>query len=286
MAGGCRRNEASAHDTAPRPSASSAASAPPAISNGLPFPDAQVAAVVNPGGSPVYQGPVGSVVGKITVKGDPPPPRVGALPPEGRCGKEAVDAHRYLFRVDASGGLGDAIVGVTGYKGYLPARGDAVGVKIRGCSFDQRTVVLTYGQRLEVENLDPREAYLPHLEGARAPALMVAMPKGDSIKLYPPKPGSYALIDDLKHPWMLAEVFVFKFPTAVVSNEAGGYKVEGVPVGEVQVSVRHPDIGQTLERTVKIEEGKATEVNFELTYQSPVAPRASASGAAKVPPIH
>jgi hypothetical protein len=283
---GCRKNEAAASNAAPVSSgATSAASgaASAGVAAGLPFSPEKVASVVNPGGLPVYKGPVGSVVGKVTVKGDPPR-RAGPRPAEAKCGKEAVEAHEYLFRVGPGGGLADAIVGVTGYEGFVPARGDAVEVKIRGCTFDQRTVVMTYGQRLDVVNLDPREAYLPHLEGARAPALMVAMPQGEPIRLYPPRPGSYMLLDDMKHPWMVAEVFVFKFPTATVTDRAGGFKVEGVPVGEVQVGVRHPDIGQTLEKSVKVEEGKATEVTFEITYQPP--PPASSSSAAKFPPIH
>ncbi|MCS6901373.1 MAG: hypothetical protein RMJ98_17115, partial [Myxococcales bacterium] len=252
---GCRKNEAAARDANPpgpeAVSAGASGSAPMGIARGLPFSPEKVASVVNPGGLPIYRGPVGSVVGKVTVKGDPPPRRAGQRPPEAKCGKEAVEAHEYLFRVGPDGGLADAIVGVTGYDGFLPARGDAVEVKIRGCSFDQRTIVMTYGQRLDVHNLDPKETYLPHLEGARAPALMVAMPGGDPIRLYPPRPGSYMLLDDLKHPWMVAEVFVFKFPTATVTDATGAFKVEGVPVGEVQVGVRHPDIGQTLEKTVK-----------------------------------
>jgi hypothetical protein len=284
---GCRKNEAAASDAAPvgsgAASAGAAASAPAGVATGLPFSPEKVASVVNPGGLPVYRGPVGSVVGKVTVKGESPR-RAGPRPPEAKCGKEAADAHDPLFRVGPGGGLADAIVGVTGYEGFLPARGDAVEVKIRGCTFDRRTVVMTYGQRLDVVNLDPREAYLPHLEGARAPALMVAMPGGDPIRLYPPRPGSYMLQDDMKHPWMIAEVFVFKFPTAAVTDREGGFKVEGVPVGEVQVGVRHPDIGQTLEKTVKVEEGKATEVSFEITYQPPTP--APSSSAAPFPPIH
>ncbi|MCU0655459.1 MAG: carboxypeptidase-like regulatory domain-containing protein [Polyangiaceae bacterium] len=285
FAGGCRRGEAQQNQPTPAASARASASASAgAAPNGLPFAPEKIAAVINPGNLPVYQGPFGAVAGRITIKGDPPPRRAGTQPDLKRCGKEAIAENEMLFRVSPDGGLADAIVGVTGYKAFLPVSDPVVPVKIRGCTFDQRTVVMTFGQRLEVQNLDPREPYLPHLEGAKSPALLVAMPGGDPIKLLPPQPGAYMLLDDLKHPWMSAEVFVFKFPTATVSDRSGKFKVERVPVGEVKVSVRHPDIGQTVERTVQIEADKTVEINLELSYQTPKA--APSSSAPRLPEIH
>lgn len=284
---GCHR-ESPSSNAAPEPSASVASpvgSAAPDSTIGIPFSETQIAAEVNPGNLPVYRGPFGSVSGKITLRGDPPPPRGGEKPNPIRCGKEASDTYADLFRVDSSGGLADAIVGVTGYKAYVPNEKPVVDVKIRRCTFDQRTIVLMYGQRIEVQNMDVRESYIPHLEGARAPALMVAMPGGDPVQLLPPKPGLYLLQDDLQHPWMTAEVFVLKYPTVAVSDRLGTFKIEKVPVGSLKISVRHPDIRQTLERSIEITEGKNTEVHFEMEYQAPAKAAPSAS-APKAPLIH
>lgn len=262
-ASACRRSEASA--TKPAASVNPATSVM-AERAGSPLPPALIASTLNPTGLPVYEGPFGSVVGKITVKGDEPPAQPPPHPTEAKCGKDAAAFYARLFRVGPAGELADAIVGATGYSAFVPPTSDTVQVTIKGCAFDRRSVVATFGQRIDVKNNDVRDPYLPHLDGAKAPALMVAVPRGQPVHLYPPKPGVYRLIDDLQHPWMQAGVFVFKYPTAAVSDSAGLYRIDRVPTGKVKVSVRHPEIEQTLEREVEIAADKTTEVNFELTY--------------------
>lgn len=291
---GCRRNEAAAQDTpaasasaeasskAPRPRSKPIDSSNPATPviqqyKGIPAAPDEIAAIVNPSKLPVYDGPMGAVVGKVTVKGDPAPLRVGPQPPEARCGKEGVALNERMFRVGPGGELADAVIGVTEYGAYIPSRSESVEVTIKNCTLSHRTVVATYGQRIDVKNLDVRESYLPHLDGARSPALMVAMPQGGAVHLYPPSPGPFVLMDDLKHPWMAAQVLVFKYATFDVSALDGSYKVEGLPAGKMKISLRHPQIPQTIEKELVIEASKTTEVNFELTYQAPL-PAASASG--------
>lgn len=277
----CKRDAGSRVYADAAASASAAASAIDKA-KGVELPLEVIAKQINPGGLAPYEGPFGSVTGKITVKGDPPPVLPGPRPPAKRCGEESRAIVDRLFRVGPAGELADAVIGVTDYKAFVPAEAPAVDLSIRGCAFDRRTVAITYGQRIDVKNDDPTERYLPHLNGAQATALMVAMPQGDAAPLLPPLPGPYTLTDDLMHPWMSARVLVLKFSTFAVSTAQGDYRIGRVPVGSVKVSVRHPEINETLERTVTIEDGKNTVVNFEITYKTPAAP-ASASGSARAP---
>ncbi len=287
----CKRPE-STGEAAAAPSGSTPTAVASAIASaqGVALPLEVIARQVNRGGLPPYDGPTGKVRGRITVTGDPPPVVAGTLPPAARCGTEARDTYEKLFRVGRGGELADAFIGVTDYKAFVPATEPVVQLTIRGCAFDRRTVALTYGQRIEVKNLDPSERYLPHLDKAQAPVLRMAMPGGDAVPLLPPLPGPYTLVDDLLHPWMNADVLVLKFATGAVSDTQGSFTIDRVPVGSVKVSAMHPHIRQSLERTVTIEAGKTTEVNFELTYSKseaapPAAPPSGSAAKPTAPPV-
>jgi len=263
--GGCRCSGGEA-----APVASASVSAQP---EKQPFPvgapnvtPEEVAKVVNGGGKPPYTGPVGTVKGTIRVEGDPPPDVV-VKAPAGKCG-EALATYGKLFRTGNGGTLADAIVGVIGYEGFVPADGEAVKVTIHGCAFDRRSVVLTYGQRLEVFNQDTRENYMPYLEGAPTKAQIIAIPGGLPVKLYPPKPGRYVLKDFLKHDFMAAEVVTLAYATAAVTGLDGTFTIKGVPVGKVQVSAVLPAIGKSVDKAHEVKEGENV-VDLVMKYTAP-----------------
>jgi hypothetical protein len=226
---------------------------------------------------------VGTVIGRVVVKGDPAPSVPNLKIPMAQCG-EARAMYEKLFRAAPDGSLADTVVGVTGFSGYVPAKSDAVSVRIHGCAFSTRAVTLTFGQRLEVENGD-QVAYLPHLDGARAPALLVSVPKAPAVSLYAREPGVFRLIDDMKHDWMVADVFVFKFSTHDVTKEDGTFKIEGIPAGNATVSARHPRIKSSVDRQVEIKAGETLTVDFEIPFDvKKDTPAADASSAASATP--
>lgn len=253
------------------------------LAEAVPLPADQVEAAVNPRKLPPYSGPEGSVAGLITLRGGTPPLAHHNIPMT--CG-EALSTYERIFRAGPKGELADAVVGVTEYENsFIPAREEAVSVKIKGCAFDRRTLVLAYGQRLEVSNLDERESYLPHLEGARAPALLVAVPKGDAVRMYPPRLGAYSLTDNMMHTWMQADVLVLRYATTAVSDVNGRYRIDHLPVGKMKISAIHPRVsllpGENGEREIEIKAGQTTEINLDVTYKPP----SPATSAAKTPAI-
>jgi carboxypeptidase family protein len=250
---------------------------------GIPAASSAIAAVLTPPNVPRYQGPVGTVVGVVRVEGDAPPPSTGKAPPAGACAA-AHAAYRHAFRKGPAGELGDAIVGVTGYKGYLLPRGDAVRVPIRECAFSARTYTLTFGQRLEIVNEDRGAKYLPRLDGGRAVSQMVALTGGEPVKLLPMEPGRYAIADDLNHPWMRADVFVLQYPVHTVSGVDGAFRLENVPVGKVRVHAGHPAIAEGTSREIEVKAGEETRVELTLAYQAPPPSAPSASPAAPPAP--
>lgn len=248
--------------------------------SGIPVPASKVEAIVNPQHAAPYAGPTGAIEGVITAKGDLPPRRDISIPFE--CG-EAYASYGKAFREGNGRALADVLVAVTGYTGFVPAGGDVLAVKIHGCAYDHRTLVLTYGQRVEVSNTDPKESFLPTLQGAISPAQMVAVPGGDSVKLYPTEVGHYALREGTNHNWMEADVFVLRYPTAVVTDLTGRYRIAGIPVGKVKISAYlplidaqlHPDVGiarPAEDREVEVAAGETVQADFVLGYKAPKNP--------------
>jgi hypothetical protein len=275
----CQKSSAGADPSASASASGSSSLA--AAAGGIPIAASVILDTNNPGHLPVFNGNYGVVEGTVKVKGDPPLDSHAALPPGNAECADARALYIKQFRVSPDGALADAVVGITDFDAYVPPRGDVRTVRIHGCAFDSRTITLTFGQRIEVVNTD-REAYLPHLNGARNPALMVAMPGGDPIRMYPPQPGRYLLTDDIRHPWMRADVYVFKYATHATTAVDGRYRIENVPEGRVKVSVYHPAIGRTMERYVEVRPNETLKnIDFEIEYE---VPRAAPSGSNGVRP--
>lgn len=251
------------------------------VATSIPVPVSKIDGVLNPAKRPPYSGPKGSVEGVVRITGDAPPKRNLTIPLE--CG-EAAATYDKAFREGNGRALADAMVAVTGYEGYIPPQGDAYPVSIHGCAYDRRTLVLTYGQRIEVSNRDPKQSYLPKLDGSNAPAQLVALPKGDAVKLYPLEVGHYALREEGKGAaWMYADVFVLQYSTHAVTGLDGRYRISGIPAGKVKVSVYLPSIDANLhadtgipdssiEREVEIKDGETTKLDIEFPYKAPKNP--------------
>jgi hypothetical protein len=229
-----------------------------------PYPSAKVAAAVNPRNALPYAGPTGTVRGVVRLTGDPAPPTSFAFP--SKCG-EASATYGKLFRVGQGGTLADALVTVIGYDGFVAEVHEAKRVAIHGCAFSKRTLAVTYGQRIEVTNTDAIESYMPYLDGAPSKAVMVAVPGGEPIKLYPAEPAAqYKLRDELDKPWLTADVFVLKFPTHDVTGLDGRYEITRVPAGHVRVSVYLPAIEWRADKELDVKEGDNV-ADFELAYE-------------------
>lgn len=271
-----------------------ASSAPPSKpANALPITSAQVMAAVNPNNLPPYSGPTGTVEGTIFVTGDPAPVQMGqsfdACP-------AAATVYGKQFREgpalpDGKRPLADAMVGITGYSGYyLPEGRDAQRVTIDNCAYSQRTVVLTLGQALEVQNLS-QDTFAPELENEPAPALMMIAPRSEPIKLYPTKLGRYRVVERTSHKWMEVDVFVIGHRLHAVTDMSGHYRIEGVPVGKLTVGALHPFIEisadgghqQDVRKEVDVQAGIVTKVDLTIPYVK-VAPRPAGIDRAPVLP--
>jgi hypothetical protein len=259
------------------PKVQTEAAAPPASTavNVLPIPSASVAKMVNPGNLPAYSGPTGSVEGTVLIKGDPPPDLEGL--DFSKC-PSAAPQYKKLFREVAGPKEGarpvaDAVVAVIGYSGFfVPEKNEAKKITFAECDFPTHSITLTFGQRLEVEN-KTRMVFAPALEEAPSPALMIAPPelRGDPVRIYAPKPGHYTLVDRMGATYLKTHVYVMLHPLHAVSSVEGKYRIDGVPVGKLEVHARLPQIQVEAKQPVEIAAGVVQKVDLVLEYKAPAA---------------
>ncbi|MCL2823518.1 MAG: hypothetical protein FWD57_05950 [Polyangiaceae bacterium] len=255
----CQKGDVGAGSTNPPSVLASAVVSAPASSDavipGTPLRLADIRAAVNGGNLAPYDGPTGAIEGTVRISGDPSPSV--ALNIDKSC-QAASATYGVLFREGAGRVLADTLVAVTGYKGFVPVKSDAIQVKISQCAYDARTYSVTFGQRLEIENLDDNNSYVPILNGSKFTAVHVAVPKSnagakiktDPVRLYPDAPGMFDLGDGMNRVWMTADVFSLKFPTHAVSGLDGRYRIEGIPVGDVDVDALLPSAQATAKKKV------------------------------------
>ncbi|APR79492.1 Hypothetical protein A7982_04839 [Minicystis rosea] len=281
---GCEGKQAPAPVGSAAPSAPAASASAPVetygVQVGLPGDPTKVVQALNPTHEKPYSGPKGTLKGRIRIEGDPSPDTGLKFSP--KC-KDAQATYAKVFRVGLDNALADAMVTVTGYKGFIPASGPAAKATIHGCAANKRTIVATYGQRVEVANLDKLDSYVPYLDGAPSRAGMVAVPGGEAVKLYPPQAGHYMLRDTMPS-GLVADVFVLMYPTHDVTGLDGQYEIKDVPVGKVRVDVFLPVIGKSSGQEFEIKEGENkldVTLKFDAKKDMPgTAPSASASAQA------
>jgi hypothetical protein len=234
------------------------------VMNVTPVPTAAVEDLVNPERLPPYAGPTGSVEGTIRVTGDPALVVAGDF---SKCG-DAEKTWGHAFREGPPGEKGarplaDAIVVVTGYKGFfLPERLEAKEVRIEGCAYTTRTATMTFGQRIEVKNVS-KDFWTPVLEPGTNMVLMMATPNGDPAKIYPKKPGHY-LLTDRDRKYAIVDVYAFLHPLHTASDLVGHYRIDGLPVGKVKVSTTHPQIDASAEAELTVQQGLVQTVDLVL----------------------
>jgi hypothetical protein len=251
------------------------------VASGLPQSKELVSRVVNPQNEPEYTGPTGTVKGLVTASGDQAPEtpqhvaKIKGACPEGRA------VYSRLFREGMMRSLADVLVAVTGYRGYVPEKEPKVLVAARGCAFSTRTVAMTFGQTLDVVSKDG-EAYVPDLLGSRMDAQLLALPGGGPSTLYPPKPGHYFLTDSIKV-FMMADVFVVKYPTHDVTSLDGRFEISGIPVGKARISAMLPATRAVIEKDIEIKAGEPLELSLTLPFDAKAHARAAPPAASAAP---
>jgi hypothetical protein len=240
--------------------------------NGTPLPPEVIEAVVNANKRPPYNGHTGSLEGTITVIGDPAPAAAYVPTDFARC-PAAEKVYGKTFRegaplADGSRPLADALVVVTGFSDFVPETSPVKTITIENCALSARTIDLTFGQRIEIKNKD-HAVYGLEISTNPMPALMVAPPSGDPVSVYPRTPGYSTLIERMQAKYMQADVYALLQPLHTVSAVDGHFRLDGIPVGKLQVNVRLSAINRDVSKDVEILAGVVQKVDIQLEHRLP-----------------
>lgn len=205
----------------------------------------------------------GEIVGKITLKGTPPPERTIPLDPA--CGKIHPTKKTRLYVVGANGELADTFIyvkeGLSGKTFPVPEKPGLLDQV--GCEYQPYVSGLQTGQKLLVRNSDP-VLHNVHPTPAVAGNLeknLAQLPKGKDLEFSFPKEEMFLRFKCDVHPWMFSYVTVLNHPYYSVSSKDGTFKIANLPPGKYTIEAAHRKAGkQTMEVTV--EETGAKEANF------------------------
>ena len=268
---------ANAGDAGTTPLSIADASTSPA--RGTPIPAAVVAQRVNPENLPPYTGATGSLEGRVTVIGDPAPSTNLNF---AKC-PTAAKVYEKTFREgpalpDGSRPLADALIVVTGYSGfYLPEKQEAKSVTIDDCAYSTRTLDLTFGQRIEIANRTAGKLFGPQLTNHPMPALMVAPFGGDAVKLWPKEPGFTQVFDKFGFEFLVLDIYTLLQPLHTVTKTDGTYRIDGLPIGPLEVNARLRAIDSNATKPIEIRSGVVSRVDLQLEHRL-ARPDAGASG--------
>ncbi len=228
---------------------------------------ASVLAVVNPENNPAYSGAVGSVEGTVFVVGDPPKREPFSASERRKCVDPIAEDAELSFRESplegGKRGLRDVLVYAVQYDGFVAEREPTKEISIHGCEYSRRTLDLTFGQSILVQN-DDKGPYAPSLSKSPNPVLGLAPPKGH-VELYPRELGPLALGVRVGPGFTRAAVYVLPQPLHAVSRENGRFRIDGIPIGaKIGLRFRHPVFAEEVGREVEIRNGVVSHVDAEL----------------------
>jgi hypothetical protein len=234
----------------------------------------------------------GSISGKISFKGTPPPPKsfdLAKFPQATFCGKADSDGqgHRLLKEVKVKdGALGDVVVYISGIEKGKPFKFEGTDVKTDTCRFlvqggpSTFVGVVAKMAELRVENLDADPAdpksvdgvlHNPHgyeVKGASS-ATMFNKPlptKGqvlkEKVKLR--KPESFMKLECDQHNYMNVYFQPIDNPYYAIVGEDGAFSIGDLPAGEYTVKAFHPILGTKDQKITVAANGKAI-ANFEFS---------------------
>ncbi len=145
--------------------------------------------------------------------------------------------------VDADGGLANVIVQLLGSFAGTSAPTAPVLVDQVGCLYRPRVVGLQVGQALRVRNSDPG-LHNVHGTSTGVEAFNLSQPVAGIVsEIRPEREGMLRLQCDV-HSWMVAFVGVVNHPYFAITDGAGAFEIDDVPVGTQTIQAWHERFGR------------------------------------------
>jgi plastocyanin len=209
--------------------------------------------------APRARADAGSVAGRVTFDGSPPPPVI--VIQDGGSQK--------VLHVDRSGGLRHAVVFLTDAPEADGPPATAATMGQRNFMFEPQVLAVRAGQpvrftnddpanhNVRVEDADPRNTFsISTASGSVGPHVHSFAPVRADRPLQ--------LSCDI-HPWMAAWIYVFDHDLFAVTDPGGTFRIHDVPPGRHRLAVRQPSGRLARDLTVDVRAGQASEVHVRFT---------------------
>ncbi len=190
----------------------------------------------------------GAVTGKVTFRGEPPPPRrVLMTKDKETCG----EGYRELRDISVAEGALDGVVvlleGISKGKPWSAPEG-GYAVDQRRCAFHPYVSIIPQGADLVILNSDPvlHNIHAHEIIGNGSKTLFnVAQPRFRTrvTRTIRTATGKVIRIECDAHNWMLGWLYVADNPYAVVAGPDGTFTLDGVPPGRHRLKAWHPTLG-------------------------------------------
>jgi hypothetical protein len=199
-----------------------------------------------------YAQDAGSLSGRITYAGAPPPKKkLDVSKDKEVCGKNEIYDESLVVGPDK--GLKNAVVTVLGAKGGTFAS-QKVELDQKGCQYVPHVVVVPTTGQLDILNSDGILHNI-HTHSTANPAINVAQPKFKKVLTQKfTKPEIIKAACDA-HGWMSGWIVVTDHPFVAVTDDKGNFAIKDIPPGKYTVEIWQETLGkQVKEVTIKAKE--------------------------------
>ncbi len=207
----------------------------------------------------------GSITGKVTLKGTPPPE--SPLPLDPSCGKLHPDIKptTQFYVTGKDSGLADVFVYISKgmeNRNFLPPEKALVLDQI-GCVYTPYVAGAQTGQTIEVRISDPvlhNVHPTPTVRGNQE-INKAMLPKSPPLLLRWNNPEVFLRFKCDVHPWMFAYVGLVSHPYFAVTDTNGNFTIPNVPPGTYELEVIHRKAGKTA-LPINVKAGDEATLNY------------------------
>jgi hypothetical protein len=130
------------------------------------------------------------------------------------------------------------------------------------CAFVPHVQIAVVGGELRLKNSDPI-LHTVHARMADETLFNVGLPKWREVAMRLDRAGVIRITCDVLHTWMSAAILVTESPYFALTDAAGGFKLEGLPLGEYEMEVWHERLGWRRQRLSLMREAP---VSLDVVY--------------------
>ena len=203
----------------------------------------------------------GTISGQVLLTGAIPSPGVLSVQKSRDvCGEQVPDQS---LLVGPDHAVKNVSVILDGIRAGKPASTQLAVLDNKACAFVPRVQTLTVGQTLELRNSDPilhdAHALLPSFDTL----FNLGLPTWRQVRRVMQDTGRIVIDCNVLHTWMRAYLIVTEHPYTAVTNAAGRFSLDQVPVGDYTLRLWHERLG---EMTQAVSIGENQELPLTLEY--------------------